>query len=174
MSDHAQIWAHSHHEAVINDPRGRIRDEGHGVEAIDESVEPAPVVVPVSGEIDASDDSWADQLAVAMDSGADRIVVDLLNVTFIDSSFVRELILAHQRVAGTGWLRVVYTHHLIGRVIEICGLAETFPQFTTIEAALRDSPTRAAALRHAEPDGPPVLHSVERSADTRRGDDHRD
>ena len=46
----------------------------------------------------------------------------MLNVTFIDSSVVRELVLALKRVGDEGWVRLVYTHHPIARVVDICGL----------------------------------------------------
>ena len=44
--------------------------------------------------------------------------------------------------APDGWVRVVYTHHVIRRVIEICGLIDLLPQYTTLDAALRNAPTR--------------------------------
>jgi anti-anti-sigma factor len=111
------------------------------VEAIDDKVADVTVIA-LSGELDASDTSWADEFTSALNAGQERLVVDLLGVTFIDSSFVRELLIAARRIGAEGWLRLVYTHHLIGRVVEICGLAETFPQFTTVDAALRGAPRK--------------------------------
>lgn len=96
-----------------------------------------PVVVGFSGELDAGVTDMADELQ-ALAGEADRIVVDMLNVSFIDSSVVRSLIVAHRTVtARGGWLRVVYTHHLVRRVIEMCGLTEVFPQYATVDAAYR-------------------------------------
>lgn len=117
------------------------------MEAIEDPVEEAVAVVTLSGELDASDIAWADELREALDAGTDRLVVDLRGVSFVDSSFVRELLIAHKRLGSAGWLRVVYTHHLIGRVIDICGLAGTFPQFTTVDAATRDAPRRTEVGR---------------------------
>lgn len=105
-----------------------------------------PAVVRLAGELDASDTTWADGIEQAIESGQREIVVDLLNVTFIDSSVVRALVLAHRRTAGDGWVRLVYTHHLIRRVIEICGLGDLLPQFTTVDAALRGAPARQHPL----------------------------
>jgi anti-anti-sigma factor len=96
-----------------------------------------PLVVVAEGELDVADESLQKLLLdlVTDDRG---LVVDLLNVTFIDSSVVRALVLAHREASERGgWLRVVYTHHLIRRVIEICGLAELLPQYTSVEAAVR-------------------------------------
>jgi len=103
------------------------------------------VVVALSGELDVADAEWSETLEESFGDGTSRLVLDLTNVTFIDSSVVRELVLAHRRVGPDGWLRLVYTHHLIARVIDICGLADTFPQYATVDAARRAAPTRAAA-----------------------------
>lgn len=109
------------------------------------SAEP-PVVVTVRGELDASDPDWTAELAAALKAGDRRVVLDMLSVSFIDSSVVRTLVDAYRRLhAGDGWLRVVYTHHLIRRVIAICGLSTTLPQYTSVAAALRGSPS---AVQH--------------------------
>jgi len=116
------------------------------LEAIDDRLgDDEVVVVPLAGELDVADPDWAEAIDAALGQGRSRVVVDLTNVTFIDSSVVRALVLGHRRVGDEGWLRLVYTHHLIARVIDICGLAEVFPQYATVDAALRAAPTRAAA-----------------------------
>lgn len=104
--------------------------------------EPTGVVqVTARGELDAATDELARALDSAVAGGADHLVVDLLDVTFIDSSVVRDLVLAHRAVSERGgWLRIVYTHHLITRVIEICGLSEIFPQYPTVAAAISRTP----------------------------------
>lgn len=103
---------------------------------------PDPVVATLTGELDAGEPRLDDTLDELIAAGHRRIVVDLLNVTFIDSSVVRALVTAYRRcVAADGWVRIVYHQHLIGRVIEICGLAEAFPQYSTVDAALRGAPT---------------------------------
>lgn len=104
--------------------------------------EPTGVVqVTARGELDAATDELARALDSAVAGGADHLVVDLLDVTFIDSSVVRDLVLAHRAVSERGgWVRIVYTHHLITRVIEICGLNEIFPQYPTVAAAISRTP----------------------------------
>jgi anti-anti-sigma factor len=119
------------------------------VEPFDRSADDGVAIISLSGELDASDTSWTDELDAALQAGRVALVVDLRNVTFIDSSVVRALILAHKRVGEKGWVHLVYTHHLINRVLQMCGLAETFPQYTTVEAALRSAPTKVAAHRGA-------------------------
>lgn len=108
-----------------------------------ERVEEDPQVIRLSGELDAGDAAFADELLLSS-GGSARVIVDMLNVSFIDSSVIRALVLVHRRVTGSGgWLRVVYTHHLVRRVIDMCGLTEVFPQYPTIEAARRGQPSHA-------------------------------
>ena len=100
--------------------------------------EPGVVVAEVSGELDAADNKLEIELQALLARSETHIVVDLTNVTFIDSSVVRVLVVAHRTVAERGgWVRVVYTHHLIGRVIDICGLGELFPQYASVDSAVR-------------------------------------
>lgn len=104
--------------------------------------EPDVVIAEVSGELDAADNKLDDELTRLLARSDSHLVVDLTNVTFIDSSVVRALVVAHRTVMERGgWVRVVYTHHLIGRVIEICGLGEVFPQYASVECAVRGTAT---------------------------------
>lgn len=110
-----------------------------------------PVVVVAKGELDIADESLQ-RVLVDLAPDSRGIVVDLLNVTFIDSSVVRALALAYRDATDRGgWLRVVYTHHMIRRVLEICGLAELLPQYTSVEAATRGVPSTARAVKTVEP-----------------------
>lgn len=104
--------------------------------------DPSGVVqVTASGELDAATDELSRALDSAVAGGAQHLVVDLLDVTFIDSSVVRDLVLTHRAVSERGgWVRIVYTHHLIKRVIQICGLTDVFPQYPTVAAAISSSP----------------------------------
>ena len=106
------------------------------MEAVDQRLDDV-AVVRLEGELDASDPSWSNELEAAVASGKSGVVIDMLNVTFIDSSVVRELVLTLKRVGDDGWVRLVYTHHLIARVVDICGLGDAFPQYATVDAALR-------------------------------------
>jgi anti-anti-sigma factor len=114
-----------------------------------------PRVIALSGELDAGDPGFADQLLYQID-GSDRVVVDLLNVSFIDSSVVRALVLGWRATTDSdGWLRVVYTHHLIRRVIDMCGLADVLPQYPSVEAARRgviSQPPHSEAVDYGEGD----------------------
>lgn len=96
-----------------------------------------PTVVALTGELDAGDAAWMDELRSVIDSGTDQIVLDLRDVSFIDSSVIRELLRVHRAVQPDGWVRLVYTHNVISRIIDVCGLSELFPQYLTPESAGR-------------------------------------
>jgi anti-anti-sigma factor len=136
------------------------------VEALVDGAGETIAVIVLTGELDVADPDWADEIEAVLDSGGNRLVLDLTNVTFIDSSVVRTLVLTHRRVGEDGWLRLVYTHHLIARVIAICGLADAFPQYATVESALRAGAPRNEAGRRLREQ---ARHSTRRSGD--RDDD---
>lgn len=113
------------------------------------------VVVSFAGELDAGDADWVDEIRLAMDAGARHLVIDLVDVTFVDSSVIRSVVQAYRRVGRDGWVRVVYTHNIIRRVIEVCGLTDVLPQYTTVDAASRGAPSRL----HPENASPDVVHA---------------
>lgn len=55
-----------------------------------------PQVVRLSGELDAGDSELAEDLLARVADGSSYVVVDMLNVSFIDSSVVRAPVLAHR------------------------------------------------------------------------------
>lgn len=78
----------------------------------------------LTGEIDMSSvDLLAWGLATA--PATDKLVIDLANVTFLDSTGVAALVVAHRRAAATGRkLVVVNARGIVRRVLDITG---TFP-----------------------------------------------
>jgi stage II sporulation protein AA (anti-sigma F factor antagonist) len=132
------------------------------VEAYAEFRDDAPLVVTLAGELDAAEPDWDSDLQAALAAGQQRIILDLRNVTFIDSSVIRTLVLTLKQLPAGGWLRLVYTHHLIRRVIDICGLADNLPQYTTLEAALRDTPNRSVASHDSPPRATASVHPLGR------------
>jgi anti-sigma B factor antagonist len=85
-------------------------------------------VLKVSGEIDIQSSPVLDeQLRLAMDRGDTSLVVDLADVSFLDSTGLSVLVGALQRCrAAGGELRLVAPQANVRRVLEITGLAETF------------------------------------------------
>ena len=95
-------------------------------------------VVAVAGEIDvATAPALRDRLQAQVHSGASTVVVDLLQVTFLDSTALGVLVgaLKHCREAG-GDLRLVISEARILKVFEITGLTQVFSISPTVEQAL--------------------------------------
>lgn len=86
------------------------------------------VVVAVRGDLDvASADSFQAALAAALEAGDVRVVVDLAELAFIDSSGLGALIRALKRARERGGgVRVENVSPTVRRVFEITGLVEVF------------------------------------------------
>jgi anti-sigma B factor antagonist len=104
-------------------------------------------VVEASGELDFFTGSeFSACLASAIGSGAGRVVVDLTQVTFIDSSALGTLIgAARQSAQQTNELMIVCPPGNVARIIAISGLSRVFAIYATREEALgteRNGPAR--------------------------------
>jgi anti-anti-sigma factor len=80
----------------------------------------------VSGELDlATRDTLIDELKRAEASEAKRILLDLCELTFIDSAGMAVLVTAHQRSAIIGrQLRVLVADGQVRELLELTGLVE--------------------------------------------------
>jgi anti-sigma B factor antagonist len=96
-------------------------------------------VLEVHGEVDVSTapELRSKLLAVAQ-SGQKTAVVDLTNVTFVDSTALGVLVSALKRFRSNGGdLRLVVTQPHITKVLEITGLTDVFAIYTSsTEAAV--------------------------------------
>ncbi len=90
-------------------------------------------LVTVAGEVDvATAPQLRDRLDAAIDRGPSTLVVDLLRVSFLDSTALGVLIGAHKRCdAGTTSMRIVLTEPRIMKVFEITSLNELFAIYAT-------------------------------------------
>jgi anti-sigma B factor antagonist len=96
-------------------------------------------VVSATGEIDiATAPGLREQLESTMDRAGGLVVVDLLGVTFIDSTALGVLIGALKRSQEAGGsMRLVVAEPRVLKVFEITGLTELFSIFPTIDAAVQ-------------------------------------
>jgi anti-sigma B factor antagonist len=94
-------------------------------------------IVSVTGEIDvATAPPLRDCLHARVSSGQATVIVDLLDVTFLDSTALGVLVGALKRCRETGGdLFLVINKPRILRVFEITGLTEVFTIRSTVEAA---------------------------------------
>ncbi|MFF3848936.1 STAS domain-containing protein [Streptomyces sp. NPDC002328] len=95
-------------------------------------------VVSPRGEIDHDTGGPFRQALEAVDGGnGGRIVVDLSEVTFMDSTGVNVLVTAHQTAeAGDGWLRLAVRQGPVLRVLQLVGLDGVIACYPSVEEAL--------------------------------------
>ncbi len=105
---------------------------------IDERDESDVVRVAVQGELDVSTaPKLREHLFAAVERGSGRMVVDLLGVTFIDSTALGVLIGTKERSEQAGIdLRLVMEEPRIIKIFEITGLADTFSIAPTVAEAM--------------------------------------
>ncbi|MEU6963932.1 STAS domain-containing protein [Streptomyces chrestomyceticus] len=103
------------------------------------------VVCPV-GEIDlATAPAFREQLRGNDAALPARVVADLRQVNFIDSSGLQELMKAQTRCEAVGgWVRVVYEHEAVDLLFRLTGYAERFPRYASVEDAWGDRAPEAA------------------------------
>ncbi|MFB7049550.1 STAS domain-containing protein [Streptomyces microflavus] len=94
-------------------------------------------VVAASGELD---NDTGGQLRDALLPGGiavpERVVVDMSNITFMDSSGINILVGAHQACeAMQGWLRLANPTASVLRVIELVGLDQVIPCYPSVDHA---------------------------------------
>ena len=95
-------------------------------------------VVSVSGEVDvATAPTLRDRLQAEVAQDHSTIVVDLIDVTFLDSTALGVLVGALKRCRDAGGdLRLVAREPRVLKVLEITGLNEVFSISDTIEKAV--------------------------------------
>ena len=95
-------------------------------------------IVSLSGEVDIyTAPQFKECLLELIDTGVDKLVVDLSGVTFIDSTALGVLIGGVRRVRTAGGaMALVVTSRSVERVLSITGLDRVFTIHATREAAL--------------------------------------
>lgn len=97
------------------------------------------VVLELQGEVDvASSGQLRERLRTVARTGATRIIVDLADVTFIDSIAMAAIVGAQRRLPPDGRLALVAHHPYVLLVLEAVGLQHVVHVF----------PTRAEAEAH--------------------------
>ena len=113
----------------------------------DRKVDDETHVIAVTGEIDLfTAPEFKQRMSELIDAGRSRVVVDLTETTFIDSSSLGVLIGAHRRLKLRGGaLLVVCDSEAIAKTFKITGLDGVFTLAPTIEAALADDSAPASS-----------------------------
>ena len=95
------------------------------------------VVLAVSGDVDLQS---APQLSTALTAAETArrgdLVIDLTEVTFLDSSGLGAIVTAHHAVTAAGHaVKLVCTDPRIGKIIRLTRLDEVVPVFDSVDAA---------------------------------------
>jgi anti-sigma B factor antagonist len=114
-------------------------------EITDRKVDEDTHVIAVTGEIDLfTAPEFKQGMSALIDAGRSRIVVDLTETTFIDSSSLGVLIGAHRRLKLRGGaLLVVCDSEAITKTFKITGLDGVFTLASSVDEALADDATAA-------------------------------
>jgi len=97
----------------------------------------AGCTIALNGEVDVyTSPRLRQELTDVVEAGCVNIVVDLENLSFIDSSGLGALVSVLRRVKERGGtLRLVCTKDSILKIFRITGLDKVFPVFTTVAEA---------------------------------------
>ena len=94
-------------------------------------------VLAVAGEIDHNS---ADPLIHALDPGnlgeRTHVVIDMRQVTFMDSSGINVLLNAHRELTPAGWLRLAGVQGAVLRTLQIVGVDTVIPCYPSLPEAL--------------------------------------
>jgi anti-sigma B factor antagonist len=97
-------------------------------------------VVAVNGEIDVhTGPALREHLLSTFANGEDTVVVDLSQVSFLDSSGLGVLVTAHKRARATeGTMRIAACRPQVATIFQITALDRAFSIYPSVESALAD------------------------------------
>ena len=106
----------------------------------DEEVDADTHVISLGGEVDLyTAPEFKERMVQVIEDGKKRVVVDLSEATFIDSTTLGVLVGGVKRLRPSGGsLALVCTDQNIQKIFEITGLDRVFPIHESREAALSD------------------------------------
>jgi anti-sigma B factor antagonist len=76
------------------------------------------------------------RLAEALDAGSNRVVVDLAEVSFIDSLSLSALVGARRKLGDSGRIAIVAVHEYVRLILQATGLEQVLDVFATREEAV--------------------------------------
>lgn len=104
---------------------------------VEEQIEWPGLLLAVHGELDlAALPQLREHLERARAAGGQRIVLDLSDVSFIDSLSLSALVAAKRKLGGDGRMAVVAQHPYVLLIFEAGGLDSVFELFWTREEAV--------------------------------------
>jgi len=105
---------------------------GQGFEFVQEQLSPGGLVLAARGELDAAAvPKMRELLEAAIDAGRVPIVVDLSEVSFIDSLSLATIVRAQQRAGGSARMALVARHPYVLLILQAGGLDSVLAVFET-------------------------------------------
>lgn len=113
-----------------------------------EQLDSQTLVIALQGEVDLSNAPvFAELLTTRIELGARRVVIDLQEVTFFDSTALRVLLAGNRELGRLGGkLSVVCAEPRIQKIFTVTGLDDLFPFHATLEQALAASGESSGTL----------------------------
>lgn len=104
------------------------------------------VVVAVAGELDmATAPQLQTHIAELLEQGRNRLVFDLAEVSFCDSTGLSVFVRAKNNSDETdGSVRLAAPQRGVLRILEVSGLVEVLPTYATVEEAIASDATATA------------------------------
>jgi len=94
-------------------------------------------LIVASGELDVqSVPELKEHLNEAVDAGSKRVVVDLADVSFIDSLSLSALVGARRKLGDDGRLAIVAVHEYVRLILQATGLEQVLDVFETRDEAV--------------------------------------
>ena len=117
---------------------GRATESSESFRVSDYAIDSDTHVVELGGEVDLyTAPAFKGRMAELLEEGRTDLVVDLSQVTFIDSAALGVLVGGVKRLRPKGGsLGIVCTNQTIIGLLEVAGLDQVFPIHATVEAAL--------------------------------------
>ncbi len=105
--------------------------------AIQRSAAPGHVTLTATGEIDlASVGLLEAEIDESLASGVDLLVIDLMGVTFLDSTGLRSLLSTHTKLNESGGrLALVVTGGPVMRLFDVTGIESALNLYPSVDAA---------------------------------------
>lgn len=115
---------------------------------LEHSPDPRTTIFVVEGEFDMqSAPDLQQRVTAAIRGGTERLIVDLAEVSFFDSSMLGVLIAAHRQFASQGWgaVAIVCSDPALCQIFDVTGLKDLLGVVNTREEAISLADERSAA-----------------------------